>query len=461
MNSAFVRAVLPPPLSPDMSASSPSSSSAPSQFKVKSVSPFTAELEVPGDKSISHRAVMFAGLSNGICEIEGFLPSEDCWCTVEAMRALGVQIDVLEEGEHGPSKLRVKGNSGRFEAPTEPVYCGNSGTTMRLLSGILAAQPFETELHGDASLTRRPMDRIAKPLRLMGAEIEGRGDRCTAPLKIRGTAEIQPIHYESPVASAQVKSAILLAGMFANGKTSVSEPYLSRDHTERMLHYLLVKTVREGNTVSIWGGQTPESRDLRVPGDISSAAFWIVAAAARPKSRLRVRNVGLNPTRSGILHALIRMGARLNECIDEENGEPVGSVEVNGGSLRGIEIGGDEIPKLIDEIPIIAVAGALAEGKTVIRDAHELRVKESDRISAVAENLRRMGVEVQEFADGMEITGGAKLQGATVDSLGDHRIAMAFAIAGLYAEGETIVRDVECVNTSYPGFEAELKQLIG
>ncbi len=442
-----------------MSASSPSS--IPSQYKVKPAGAFSAELEVPGDKSISHRAVMFGGLSNGVCEIEGFLPSADCWCTVEAMRALGVEVEVMEEGEFGPTRLRVRGNGRRFEAPSGPVNCGNSGTTMRLLSGILAAQPFETELFGDDSLSRRPMDRIAIPLRQMGAEIEGRGDRCTPPIRVRGTRDIQALHYESPVASAQVKSAVLLAGMFANGKTSVTEPYLSRDHTERMLKYLLVKTVRQGNTVSIWGGQTPESRDIRVPGDISSAAFWIVAAAARPKSQLRVRNVGLNPTRTGILNALSRMGARLNENIDEENGEPVGSLEVIGGSLRGIEIAGDEIPKLIDEIPILAVAGALAEGKTIIRDAHELRVKESDRISAVAENLRRMGVEVQEFADGMEITGGATLRGATVESLGDHRIAMAFAIAGLYAEGETIVKDVECVNTSYPGFERELKQVMG
>jgi 3-phosphoshikimate 1-carboxyvinyltransferase len=436
------------------------SSSALSSYRVRAIEPFSAELRVPGDKSLSHRAVMFAALSNGPCEIDGFLPSADCWCTVEAMRALGVEIEVLEENEWGPSKLLVRGRGGKLEAPAGPINCGNSGTTMRLLSGILAAQPFETELYGDESLSRRPMDRVAGPLRLMGAEVEGRSERCTPPIRIRGTRDLKPIAYESPVASAQVKSAILLAGLYANGKTSVTEPYLSRDHTERMLKYLLVKTVRDGNTVSIWGGQTPESRDMRVPGDISSAAFWIVAAAARPGSRLRVRDVGLNPTRSGILSALTRMGARLSESIDEENGEPVGSVEVVGHKLRAIEIGGDDIPKLIDEIPIIAVAGALAEGTTIIRDARELRVKESDRISAVAENLRRMGVTVQEFADGMEITGGAQLKGATVDSLGDHRIAMAFAIAGLYADGETVVRDTDCVNTSYPGFGKELEQLM-
>jgi 3-phosphoshikimate 1-carboxyvinyltransferase len=441
-----------------MSAQSPTFSS----FKVRSIGQFSAELRVPGDKSISHRAIMFGALANGPCEVSGFLPSADCWCTVEAMRALGVEIEVLEESEYGPTRLLVHGRSGQLNAPNAPINCGNSGTTIRLLSGILAAQPFETELFGDDSLSRRPMDRVAGPLRQMGAEIEGRGERCTAPLRIRGSRDLQPIAYESPVASAQVKSAILLAGMFTPGKTSVTEPYLSRDHTERMLKYLLVKTVREGNTVSIWGGQTPESRDIVVPGDLSSAAFWIVAAAARPGSRLRVRDVGLNPTRAGILSALTRMGARLSESIDEENGEPIGSVEVSGQRLKGIEIGGDEIPKLIDEIPILAVAGALAEGTTIIKDARELRVKESDRISAVAENLRRMGVTVQEFADGMEITGnaGKPLKGATVDSLGDHRIAMAFAIAGLYAEGETLVRDVECISTSYPGFEKELRQVM-
>ncbi|MCB1237685.1 MAG: 3-phosphoshikimate 1-carboxyvinyltransferase, partial [Verrucomicrobiae bacterium] len=397
------------------------------QFRVKATPPFSAEMRVPGDKSISHRSVMLASLANGPCTIDGFLPSEDCLRTVEAMRALGVQIDETADTGRGLTRLVVHGRHGRLEAPAGPIDCGNSGTTMRLLSGLLAAQPFECELTGDESLSRRPMDRIAIPLRLMGAKIEGQGERCTAPLRIRGTADLKAIQYESPVASAQIKSAVLLAGLFAEGKTSVTEPSLSRDHTERMLQYLLVRTTRVENTVSIWGGQTIESRDLLVPGDISSAAFWIVAAAAMPGAHLLVRNVGLNPTRCGILKALLRMGARINEVIDEENGEPVGSIEVHGGKLRGVEIAGDEIPTVIDEIPVLAVAGALAEGVTAIRDARELRVKESDRISAVAESLRRMGVPVQEFADGMEITGVSQLKGATVRSLGDHRIAMAFA----------------------------------
>jgi len=426
-------------------------------LKVKKVNSFTAELTVPGDKSISHRAVMLASLSNGICEIDGFLASEDCKATVNAMRSLGVEIEELnDEG----TKLRVHGRRNKFEKPDGPIFCGNSGTTMRLMAGILAAQPFESELTGDDSLSHRPMKRIITPLEMMGAKISSQGERCTAPLKIKGTDKVKAIHYQSPVASAQVKSAVMLAGMSAKGETKVTEPCLSRDHTERMLNYLLVKNIREGDTVTIWGGQTPESRDMVVPGDISSAAFWIVAAAAKPGSRLLVSNIGMNPGRIGILGALVKMGARINERIDHSGCEPMGSVEVLGGQLKSVEVGGNEIPAMIDEIPILAVAAAMAEGTTVIRDAKELRVKESDRISAVAENLRRMGVPVEEFADGMEITGMKKFKGAEINSLGDHRIAMAFAVAGLYADGEVVIKDVECIETSYPGFIPELKQLL-
>jgi 3-phosphoshikimate 1-carboxyvinyltransferase len=428
-----------------------------SEIKVRQVEPFSAEITVPGDKSISHRSVMFAALSNGVCDITGFLASEDCLATVEALRSMGVKIEVLNDEK---THLRVTGNRGKFKEPRAPIDCGNSGTTMRLMSGILAAQPFTTELVGDASLSRRPMKRIAIPLEQMGAKIEGQGNRLTPPLRILGTNRIKPIEYESPVASAQVKSAVLLAGMLGRGKTSVTEPSLSRDHTERMLEYLLVKIVREGNKVSIWGDQIPESRDLVVPGDISSAAFWIAVTAGFPGSRLLVNSVGLNRTRVGILDALIRMGAQIRERVDESGCEPMGSIEVKGGNLQGIEIGGDQIPTLIDEIPILAVAGAMANGRTVIRDAAELRVKESDRISTVAENLRRMGVMVEEFADGMEIQGGAQLKGAVIESLGDHRIAMAFAIAGLRAKGETVIRGAECIETSYPGFANELSQLL-
>jgi len=425
-------------------------------LRVKKIKEFTAELTVPGDKSVSHRALMFSALSNGPCEIAGFLAGEDCLATREALEAMGVSIETLSEDG---TRIRVHGCRGEFRDPDRPLDCGNSGTTMRLLSGILAGCPFETTLFGDESLSRRPMNRVALPLEKMGARVRGQGDRCTPPITVTGRTKLTPIQYESPVASAQIKSAILLAGLRAEGRTSVSEPHPSRDHTERMLDYLLVKVVREGDTVSIWGGQTPESRDIEVPGDISSAAFWIAAAAARPGARLLVDRVGLNPTRSGVLQVLTRMGARLVERIDESGCEPMGSVEVNGQGLKATEIGGAEIPTLIDEIPILAVAAALAEGTTVIRDAQELRVKESDRIAAVAQGLRRMGVEVEEFADGMEITGTEKLQGAEIHSLGDHRIAMAFAIAGLFAEGETVIRGVDCVETSYPGFLSEIRNL--
>ncbi len=429
-------------------------------FRVKKAKALSAELEVPGDKSISHRAVMMASLSNGDCEISGFLPSEDCLATVAAMRMLGVKIEVLEENDYGPIRLLVHGVSGKFTQPETAIDCGNSGTTMRLISGILAAQPFQTELVGDASLSKRPMGRIIEPLSLMGAKLTGTGERQTAPLTIVGSSSLQGIDYVLPVASAQVKSTILLAGINAKGKTVVHEPAVTRDHTERMFKYLLVKTLKEGDAISTWGGQTPESRDLFVPGDISSAAFWMVAAAATPGTVLRIKNVGLNPTRCGILKILVRMGAHINEVVDESGAESCGTIEIHGDKLKGTEIAGDEIPNVIDEIPVLAVAAALAEGRTIIKDAQELRVKESDRLSAVADGLRRMGVPVQEFEDGMEIEGGTVLKGAEVNSLGDHRIAMAFAIAGLFAEGETIVKDVECVNTSYPGFAAELKQVM-
>lgn len=425
-------------------------------LSVKKVQNFSAELEVPGDKSISHRALMFSALSNGPCEITGFLAGEDCIATRDALISMGVEVEELGSGG---THIRVHGCRGEFREPERPIDCGNSGTTMRLLSGILAGCPFETTLVGDESLSRRPMKRIAIPLEKMGARIHGQGERVTPPLRVTGKETLEAIHYESPVASAQIKSAIMLAGLKADGKTSVTEPHPSRDHTERMLNYLLVKNIREGDTVSIWGGQVPESRDIVVPGDISSAAFWIVAAAARDGARLLIDKVGLNPTRIGILGVMTRMGAKITERVDESGCEPMGSIEVVGGRLKATEIGGAEVPTLIDEIPILSVAAALAEGKTVIRDAGELRVKESDRISTVAENLRRMGVTVEEFGDGMEITGVEELKGAEIHSLGDHRIAMAFAIAGLFAEGETVIRGTECIETSYPGFIRELEQL--
>lgn len=442
-----------------------------SEFRVKQARPIAAEIRVPGDKSISHRAAMLAGLSNGTCVISGFLASADCLATVECMRRLGVQIRAIDEDGNawkstdsqgkklpGPTRLEVIGCSMQLSAPTQDLDCGNSGTTMRLLSGILAAQPFSSRLFGDESLSRRPMKRVMEPLTAMGADIKAEGPNGSPPLQITGGA-LQPIRYTLPVASAQVKSAVLLAGMFASGKTTIVEPQATRDHTETMLKYFMVKTLRSGQSISIYGGQVPESRDFLVPGDISSAAFWAVAAAAQEGSELTIQDVGLNPTRTGILKVLIRMGAQISEVLSNaDQAEPIGTVTIKGGTLRGTVIEGNEIPNVIDELPVLAVAAAMAQGRTVIRDAQELRVKETDRLSAVAHNLKEMGVEVRELYDGLEIDGGKPLRAARLQSYGDHRIAMAFAIAGLFAVGETIIEDVECVDTSYPGFENDLKR---
>lgn len=424
-------------------------------FKIRRASTINAEITVPGDKSISHRALMLSALSNGTCRISGLLEGEDCLHTLACLRQLGVQI----EKDESNGDLVVTGCKGEFTAPTEDLYCGNSGTTMRILSGILASQPFNCRLTGDPSLSKRPMRRIMEPLRLMGAELSTEGPKDCPPLRIHG-GKLTGIRYETPVASAQVKSAILLAGLRAEGNTTVIEPALSRDHTERMLDYYQVRTIREGLSVTIYGNQIPESRDFRVPGDISSAAFWMVAAAAQPGARLIIERVGLNPTRTGIIDVLIRMGAHIREVVsDPEDGEPSGTLEIHGSTLQGTEIAGEEIPNVIDEIPILAIAGALAEGTTVIRDARELRVKETDRIAAICSNLRAMGASVEEQDDGLIIHGPATLRGARLPSYGDHRIAMAFAIAGLFAKGETIIENAECANTSYPGFEKLLQAI--
>ncbi len=429
-------------------------------LKVRKLKSFPAEISVPGDKSISHRAAMFAGMANGTTIIEGFLPSEDCLCSVKAMQAMGAVVEPLEELDGvGLVKLAITGTGPKLKAPTGPIDCGNSGTTIRLLSGILAGQDFTAEMFGDESLSKRPMKRVADPLRLMGAKVEGQGDKICAPLKVTG-GSLHAINYTLPMASAQVKSAILLAGMFAPGKTTVIEPVATRNHTERIMSHFGVKWLRDGNAVSVYGGQVPCAKDIIVPGDISSAAFWMVAAAASPGQQITLNNVGLNATRTGVINVLLRMGAHITHSESSGDGEPRGNIIVKGGELNATVIGGAEIPNVIDELPILAVAAALARGNTLIKDAKELRVKETDRIAAVAENLRRMGVEVIEYEDGMEIIGGAKLHGATITTYHDHRIAMAFAIAGLFADGETIIEGSECIGTSYPGFEHDLNLFI-
>lgn len=426
-------------------------------WKIRRAPVIDAEITVPGDKSISHRSIMLAALAGGPGKITGFLPSEDCLSTMKAFQQMGVKIERLSE-----TSLVVHGTKGKFTAPTEDIDCGNSGTTMRLLSGILAAQPFRTRLFGDASLSKRPMKRIMEPLTKMGGRFtaEGRtpkGDP-SSPLLVEG-GPLTGIAYTSPVASAQVKSAILLAGLFAQGTTIVTEPEQSRDHTERMLAWHSARPSRSGLTVSVVGGTTLQARDFDVPGDISSAAFWLVAAAAQPGAHLIIKNVGLNPTRTGVIAVLRRMGADIKETVEVQEGEPKGTVEVRGGALKATTIGGKEIPNVIDELPVLAVAAALAEGRTVISDARELRVKETDRIAAVAGNLRKFGVEVEEKEDGMEIVGKCPLHAAEIESFGDHRIAMSGAILGLFVEGETHIQNVECVDTSYPGFLATLQRI--
>ena len=426
------------------------------EFRVRRAPRIEAEITVPGDKSISHRAVIISALSNGVCVLRGFLPSDDCLRTVQAMRSLGIKIEHPE-----PDMLIVHGKKRLLTAPTGEIDCGNSATTMRLLAGLLAGQNFDSVLVGGASLSSRPMDRVILPLRKMGANITAQGPNETAPIKIHGV-KLKGARHDLAIASAQLKSALLLAGLFAKGKTTVREPLVSRNHTELMLNYFLVRTAREkDDSISIFGDQIPESRDFTIPGDISSAAFWLVAAAAQPGGHLLVRQAGLNDTRTAVLGVLVRMGAQVREAVEEvDQMEPQGTVEVTGAPLKGTVIQGKEIPQLIDELPILAVAGALASGTTIIRQAQELRVKETDRIAAIAHNLRAMGAQVIELNDGLEIHGRAELRGARVASFGDHRIAMAFAIAGMFADGETIIQDVECVRESYPGFEKTLDEFV-
>ena len=416
--------------------------------------PLRGEISVPGDKSISHRAVMFGALAKGTTEVTHFLQGADCLSTIDCFRRMGIDI------ENTPSRILVHGKGlGGLTAPSAALDVGNSGTTLRLISGILAGQDFKVLLDGDASIRRRPMKRIMTPLSMMGAGIESlKGNGC-APLSIAGRP-LHAIHYQSPVASAQVKSCVLLAGLYADGTTRVTEPALSRNHTELMLHFFGAQVLSEGTTASIQPSPTLEGRFIQVPGDISSAAYFIAAALLIPGSEVLIRNVGVNPTRDGILRVCQAMGAditRLNERSD--SGEPTADLLVRHSSLRGTVIEGDLIPTLIDELPIIAVMAALAKGTTVIRDAAELKVKESDRIQVMTENLIRMGADVEATEDGMIIHGGSSLQGAIIDSHQDHRVAMSFAVAALAAEGETEIRDASCVSISYPEFYQDLASL--
>ncbi|HHW43257.1 MAG TPA: 3-phosphoshikimate 1-carboxyvinyltransferase [Desulfotomaculum sp.] len=414
------------------------------------------EVRVPGDKSISHRAVMLGALAEGDTCIENFLMGADCLATVRCLSALGASFT----GPDDQGRLIVHGRgAGALREPEDVLDAGNSGTTMRLLLGILAGLPFFSVITGDASLRRRPMKRVTGPLSMMGADIRGRQEGNLAPLAVRG-GTLQGMEYTSPVASAQVKSALLLAGLLAAGRTSVSEPALSRDHTERMLQYFGAAVHRAGCTTRITGGQTLQARPVTVPGDISSAAFLMVAAAVVPGSAVTIREVGVNPTRDGIVQVLKEMGADIEIFnIHEQSGEPVADIRVRHSRLRGVTVTGALIPRLIDEIPVLAVAGALAEGELVVRDAAELKVKESNRIATVAVELKKFGVDIQELPDGLQVRGGRPLTGARCASHGDHRIAMAMTVAGMAARGKTVIQGAECVDVSFPGFDGSLASL--
>jgi 3-phosphoshikimate 1-carboxyvinyltransferase len=404
------------------------------------------DIAVPGDKSISHRALILGSLSQGKTEILHLSPGQDVASTRKCLMDLGIRIHEKQRS------VVVEGAGLRgFREPDGMLDAGNSGTTLRLLCGILSAQPFSSVITGDASLRSRPMARILTPLEAMGARISAEaGNR--APLSIKGTS-LSPVDYRSPVASAQVKSCVLLAGLYADGITSITEPSLSRDHTERMLPVFGVPVERNGLTVSVRGPAAPCSASVDVPGDLSSAAFFMAAAALLPDSEITIRNVGMNPTRTGILTVLRKMGCGIEERNKRtQGGEPRADIHVRGGALKGAELYGDLIPSVIDEIPVLAVAAAGAEGTTVIRDAAELRVKETDRIKAVADNLVAMGARVEMLQDGLIIKGPQKLHGAVLSSFGDHRIAMAFTVAGLAADGPTKIMDSGCVDISFPGF---------
>jgi len=412
-------------------------------------------VSIPGDKSISHRAALFGALARGSTTIWNFLRAGDTLGTLQVLDALGVPI--RDDGES--ISIQGVGWDG-LRAPSAALDCGNSGTTTRLLLGVLAGCDFEATLSGDASLSRRPMDRVRVPLELMGARVLGQGDRCAPPITIRG-GKLRGIEYASPVASAQVKSAVLLAGLRARGRTTVVEPHPSRDHTERMLRGFGVDVEVEGSSASVQGGQQLIATDVEVPGDISSAAFFLVAGALKPGCDVMVRGVGINPSRTGILDVLEEMGARL-ELIDEREsgGEPLADVRAHHGELKGIEIGGALIPRLVDELPVIALLATQARGRTVVRDAAELRVKESDRIAVLVRELSKLGARIEERPDGFEIEGPCDLIGARVASPpGDHRIAMTLAVAGLLASGETVVENADAVSSSFPGFFETLESL--
>lgn len=416
--------------------------------------PINGEISIPGDKSITHRAVIFSAMADGTCTIRGYCDGEDCFRTINAIQALGISIEV------GTTELRVFGKGlWGFSEPQCILDCGNSGTSMRLLTGLLSGQDFFSVLTGDTSLRQRPMGRIVTPLRQMGATINGRKGGELAPLAIQGT-RLRATSYTSPIASAQVKSAILIAGLLAEHPTTFREPARSRDHTERVLQHFGVQLDHEGDTTIRLHPSPLTAKDVVVPGDFSSAAFFIVAGLILPDSSITIRNVGLNHTRTGLLDILKAMGASIQTLdIHDDAGEPVGDLHIQSSRLEGADIDPKDMLRAIDEFPILCVAAAFAKGHTRITGMEDLRVKESDRIAVMAQALGRVGVDVDEHPDGLVIHGEAQLRGAECPSSGDHRVAMAMAIAALNASEATTITDIDCIQTSFPGFLNELQQI--
>ncbi len=422
---------------------------------IKPVAGLQGKIEVPGDKSISHRALILGAMASGKMEISNLACGQDCKSTVNCLKQLGIEID---KGKN-ITEVKGKGLFG-FQESKNVLDAGNSGTTLRVLCGVLAGQPFYSVISGDDSLRTRPVRRVIEPLQKMGAEIYARRVSCLAPITILGK-KLTSIDYTIPISSAQVKTALILAGLLAYGKTVLHEKIPTRDHTERMLRFLEVEAASQNGTIVVSGQKEIKAKNICIPGDISSAMFFVIAGIVVGNSHIKIKNIGLNPHRIGALKVLQRMGGKIEIKIAKEiNCEPVGEIEVKSSNLQGTQILPKEIPSLIDEIPVLAVAASMAEGKTIIRGAEELRVKETDRLKAIATELKKLGAKIKEFPDGLEISGPAKLRGTLVQSYADHRMAMALAVAGLVAQGETAIENAEAVNISFPNFFEILETLI-
>jgi len=426
------------------------------EIVLEKISKLRGNIAVPGDKSISHRSLILGSIAQGETRIYNFLNSLDCLRTLGCMQALGGKIELDEDNS---VKIKGKGLYGLKE-PKDILNVGNSGTTIRLLAGLLSGQDFYSILNGDASIRKRPMKRVVEPLRLMGADIWGRKDGQFAPLSVRGN-KLNPLHYTLPVASAQVKTALLLAGLYTTGGTIIKEPLPTRDHTERMLEIMEADIKISPPEVKVMGGKELKGADIFIPGDISSAAYFIVAASILKGSQITFKQVGVNPTRTGIIEILKKMGAKIDILNYQiKSNEPQADLKIEYSKLKRIEIGKEGVPFLIDELPLIAVVATQAQGKTIVSGARELRVKETDRIKAIVSELKKMGADIEEREDGFAVNGPTRLQGAVCESYNDHRIAMSLAVAALLAEGKTVIQSSECIDISFPGFEKTLKKLI-